>query len=400
VSHRFTDEDRLLVRRLVAELEASGIPCWYAPRDTDTSGDYGSEIVDAIKEATAVVALISPAANDSDHIRNELTIAMEAGITTIGLMTSWEIPIRSGLQYRIAGVQKDFTPQHRASTTEKLITELSALTDAASTSPSPDSPASMQPSAAPGRTYVAPLHRLAAPVAWVALAHGDALRLVASEEGALSVMAVEPDPGQRPLQRARLGDTITALTMATSGRALGVAVDGELRTATITPNGRLEWHDLRRPLPAGADDFVALRQQGESWMLWFLIEDRLAHTTFHSLGGLEEVVVVEQDPHKAAVADALGSTPLTTTRCDSAFAGHSHLFAGVDAATPGDVLRLVAWSGKEVEQRTLPTGGTIDKVAVARAPAGRGKLGPVLAAIGDEILVWDWQQAESIDGPS
>ena len=43
--------------------------CWIAPRDAGV-GDYGEAIVDAIKDASLIVILLSAAANESVHVKN------------------------------------------------------------------------------------------------------------------------------------------------------------------------------------------------------------------------------------------------------------------------------------------------------------------------------------------
>ena len=62
--------------RVRDDLEADGIPCWMAPRDVPAGGDYAEAITSAIEGCRAVLLLLSPAANASDHIEREADLAV------------------------------------------------------------------------------------------------------------------------------------------------------------------------------------------------------------------------------------------------------------------------------------------------------------------------------------
>ena len=58
----YKSESIEIVKALAHALESNGIRCWYAPRDLDRSGagkDYDDEIVEAIKDSSALVCLIT-----------------------------------------------------------------------------------------------------------------------------------------------------------------------------------------------------------------------------------------------------------------------------------------------------------------------------------------------------
>ena len=61
-------------------LEQNGIKCWIAPRDVST-GSYAVSIVDAIETSKLLVIIFSNNSNVSDHVKNELEIAVSSGIT-------------------------------------------------------------------------------------------------------------------------------------------------------------------------------------------------------------------------------------------------------------------------------------------------------------------------------
>ncbi|MBQ6897055.1 MAG: TIR domain-containing protein [Oscillospiraceae bacterium] len=61
------------VKQIVSALEASGISCWYAPRDVE--GKYASSIVKAINECKVFLIILNEGANMSEHVMNEIECA-------------------------------------------------------------------------------------------------------------------------------------------------------------------------------------------------------------------------------------------------------------------------------------------------------------------------------------
>ena len=74
----YKSESIEIVKALAHALESNGIRCWYAPRDLDRSGagkDYDDEIVEAIKDSSALVCLITDDALLSTWVKREVTQA-------------------------------------------------------------------------------------------------------------------------------------------------------------------------------------------------------------------------------------------------------------------------------------------------------------------------------------
>ena len=71
----YGNKDRQQAEALCAHLEGQGIPCWIAPRDI-TSGIYAGEITRAIKSADVFVVLCSKETRASDHVKNEVNLAV------------------------------------------------------------------------------------------------------------------------------------------------------------------------------------------------------------------------------------------------------------------------------------------------------------------------------------
>lgn len=55
-------------------LEADGIACWMSPRDI-SSGNYAGEITRALRASDIVIVICSKEANQSEHVKNEVTLA-------------------------------------------------------------------------------------------------------------------------------------------------------------------------------------------------------------------------------------------------------------------------------------------------------------------------------------
>lgn len=74
ISHH-TSSSIHIVEGIVNKLEANGIKCWYAPRDT--SGDYAGSIADAIEACRVFLLVLNKAASESPHVLNELNLVTE-----------------------------------------------------------------------------------------------------------------------------------------------------------------------------------------------------------------------------------------------------------------------------------------------------------------------------------
>ena len=64
---------KVLVDKIVSELEHNKVKCWYAPRDV--IGDYATSIVDAIEKAKIFVVILDGESSNSVHVLNEVEIA-------------------------------------------------------------------------------------------------------------------------------------------------------------------------------------------------------------------------------------------------------------------------------------------------------------------------------------
>lgn len=75
ISHSTTDEKA--AGEIVAHLEAQGVKCWIAPRDTRSHTTYPAQITQAVRECPVFLILVSKLAMDSSHVDRELSLAID-----------------------------------------------------------------------------------------------------------------------------------------------------------------------------------------------------------------------------------------------------------------------------------------------------------------------------------
>lgn len=72
VSHH-TSSSLHIVKAIVNQLEANGVRCWYAPRDTE--GSYAGSIARAINACSVFLLILNKPASESVHVLNEIDMA-------------------------------------------------------------------------------------------------------------------------------------------------------------------------------------------------------------------------------------------------------------------------------------------------------------------------------------
>lgn len=83
ISFSSTNQDRAI--ELSEALEARAVRCWMSCRDVDPGENYQEAIVQAIRGARAMVLVFSSAANSSDEIKKELSLASRNRIPVIAV---------------------------------------------------------------------------------------------------------------------------------------------------------------------------------------------------------------------------------------------------------------------------------------------------------------------------
>ncbi|MEA3057535.1 MAG: hypothetical protein QOF34_350, partial [Sphingomonadales bacterium] len=83
VSYATADRKRALA--VCEAIESRGTPCWISTRDVAPGENYQEAIVHAIRNARAVVLIFSAAANNSDEIKKELSLASRYRVPVLAL---------------------------------------------------------------------------------------------------------------------------------------------------------------------------------------------------------------------------------------------------------------------------------------------------------------------------
>jgi len=77
ISHAIADD--AFAHQLCTHLEERGIRCWISPRDIPPGEDFAAAILAAIKDSSALVLVLSEAANQSQYVLNHLGAAANNG---------------------------------------------------------------------------------------------------------------------------------------------------------------------------------------------------------------------------------------------------------------------------------------------------------------------------------
>jgi Tfp pilus assembly protein PilF len=97
----YAHDDRTVANAVVATLESHGIRCWIAPRDILPGEDWGEAILDAIKEAHALVLIFSSHSNKSEQIKREVERTVNQGLAVIPFRIEDVLPSKT-LEYFIS----------------------------------------------------------------------------------------------------------------------------------------------------------------------------------------------------------------------------------------------------------------------------------------------------------
>ena len=73
----YSTKEAKAANALLGYLESNGVKCWIAPRDIGVGKDYSEEIPSAIAACSAMVVLVSKAAEASEYVKNEIVTALD-----------------------------------------------------------------------------------------------------------------------------------------------------------------------------------------------------------------------------------------------------------------------------------------------------------------------------------
>jgi hypothetical protein len=81
----YATADRKQALSLCKSIERRGVKCWISTRDVEPGENYQEAIVRSIRSAPAMVLVFSAAANESDEIKKELSLASRHRVPVIAL---------------------------------------------------------------------------------------------------------------------------------------------------------------------------------------------------------------------------------------------------------------------------------------------------------------------------
>jgi len=79
-------EDSWLAQLILHDLEDEGLVCWDASRDIPEGRPWPEEISQAIAASSVVIVLVTPFANESDHVATELSLAQRHRRTIVPIL--------------------------------------------------------------------------------------------------------------------------------------------------------------------------------------------------------------------------------------------------------------------------------------------------------------------------
>lgn len=100
----YGSRDRRIAESLCSYLEDRDIRCWIAPRDI-SSGNYAGEITRALRAADIVVVLCSKTSSQSEHVKNEVTLAFNNAKPILPYCLD-DQPFDDDLEYYLASKQR------------------------------------------------------------------------------------------------------------------------------------------------------------------------------------------------------------------------------------------------------------------------------------------------------
>ena len=103
LSYSRTDKDK--VDLLASKLAAVGRPVWIDRTSIQAGDQWRRQIVEAIRQADALILVLSPEAVQSDNVRKELDLAEETRIRIIPAEIR-PVTIPPQMQYQLAGIQR------------------------------------------------------------------------------------------------------------------------------------------------------------------------------------------------------------------------------------------------------------------------------------------------------
>lgn len=301
----YSSKDKPVADAVCAALEAARFRCWIAPRDILPGVEWGSAIVDAIRESPVFVLIYTAHSNQSQQVLREVERAVSKGAAIVPVRLE-DVPPSKTMEYFISashwldamGGPLEAHVEQLVRTVGSLLKQRTAPAEVtpAGVAPLPPPPAPLAPPAGtrPGRGRTWGL-ALAAAVAVLVVAMGAVLVLrgkrgVASDAGApggaVSYAAQPPssaptvaDDGPRTVNLLALAqpdrDRVSGVWMAGES-GLGVLGRGRGMAGLVLPYVPPEEYDFRLEFtgPSGAGSVLQVCTAGGQAFGWIVKQRR------------------------------------------------------------------------------------------------------------------------------
>ena len=100
----YESRDRPVADALLAALEQRGLACWMAPRNINTGANYGEQILQGIRDASATVLVFSGHSNNSKYCQREVESAVRYGRRIFPIRIDSSAP-NGSMEFQLSGVQ-------------------------------------------------------------------------------------------------------------------------------------------------------------------------------------------------------------------------------------------------------------------------------------------------------
>ena len=123
----YSHKDKQIADAVCARLEQEGIRCWYAPRDIVPGADWAESIIRSIESVKVMIIIFTDHSNASKQVLNEISNAVNAGVTIVPFRLTSEPPTR-GIQYYFTAVHwLDAVDRPLKSSIEELCTRVKGM---------------------------------------------------------------------------------------------------------------------------------------------------------------------------------------------------------------------------------------------------------------------------------
>jgi hypothetical protein len=125
----YATADRKQALSICKAIERRGTQCWVSARDVRPGENYQEAIVRSIRDARAVVLVFSEAANDSDEIKKELSLASRHRVPVMALRIA-DVEPSDAFAYELSTRQWIDAFEGRDKSIDSLVSRIGQISDA------------------------------------------------------------------------------------------------------------------------------------------------------------------------------------------------------------------------------------------------------------------------------